>query len=59
MKYNYGAATGLPISNNLSVGMTLCEELHLVGFGCPAEDECNYEQDGYCPMEERQDRGPR
>jgi hypothetical protein len=54
MKRNFGGHTGLPIPHTLSVSMTLCEELHLVGFGCKYEEECRFDDDGRCLMQHKE-----
>ena len=48
MKRQHGQHTGLLIPNNLSVGMTLCEELHLLGNGCEYDGVCQQEETGIC-----------
>ena len=52
MNHYFGDFTGLPIPCTLPASMSLCEELHLVGFGCPREDECHFDDDGICLLEQ-------
>ena len=40
---HFGTKTGAPIPKNLSVGMDLCEELHLIGNGCKYDDICEFD----------------
>ena len=48
MERHSGQYTGFPIPHNLSVGMTLCEELHLIENGCFYDDVCRLDETGKC-----------
>jgi hypothetical protein len=48
--FERGKTTGFPAALNTSAkNMTICEELHLIAFGCPYEDKC---EDGKCLIAE-------
>ncbi len=51
MKHHYGQHTGMPIHVGLPVGMTLCEELHLIGNGCEYDGVCERDETGICLRE--------
>lgn len=58
MERQHGQYTGLLIPDNIMVGMTMCEELHLVGVGCPFDGICQHEETGIC-LKEQEDEGKR
>ena len=49
-QYRFAVPTGFPIPINLSVGMSICEQLHLLGGGC-TEENCTFEEDDECILE--------